>query len=189
VQVLRKIENIALIGFMGTGKTSIGHALASLLHFHMIDTDDWIERQARKSISEIFQQDGEARFRQYEREAVEHLSQQRRLVISTGGGLAANTENLASLKAHALVVCLWASPETIWHRVRHQSHRPLLHDPDPLGKIHRLLAEREPFYRQADVLMNTEFRSVREAAAHVAHHFRLIRTPPARESSDSTPGS
>ena len=94
-------------------------------------------------------------------------------VISTGGGLPANPENLASLKTHALVVCLWASPEKIWERVKNQTHRPLLHDPDPQKEIRDLLAAREPFYKQADVLVNTDIRSVREVAQQVVHQFRL----------------
>ena len=175
MQELRRLENIALIGFMGTGKTSVGHALAGLLRFQMLDSDELIEKQAGKRISDIFSQEGEPRFRQYEREVVIRLRHCRRTVIATGGGLAANAENLASLKSHALVVCLWASPDLIWERVRYQSHRPLLHDPDPLGKIARLLEGRSPFYRQADVLVNTERRSIREVALQIAHQFRLGR--------------
>jgi shikimate kinase len=76
-------------------------------------------------------------------------------------------------KSHALVVCLWASPEKIWERVKNQSHRPLLHDADPQAKIRELLAAREPFYKQADVLLNTELRSVREVAQQIVHQFRL----------------
>jgi shikimate kinase len=173
VRELRRIENIALIGFMGTGKTSVGRALTRLLHFRMVDTDELIESQARQPISEIFRQEGEARFREYERQVVQQLGAERRLVIATGGGLAANAENSASLKSHALIVCLWASPAAIWQRLRRQSRRPLLDDPNPLAKIHRLLAELEPFYRQADVLVNTELRSVRQVGGHVAHQFRL----------------
>jgi shikimate kinase len=188
VQEFRHIENIALIGFMGTGKSSVAHAVASLLHFEMLDTDELIERRAGKTISEIFQSEGELRFRQHEREVVAEMRHLRRTVIATGGGLGANAENLASLKTHALVACLWASPEAIWERVRHQSHRPLLHDPDPLQKITALLAERGPFYRQADVLLNTELRSIREVAHQVAHQFRLARGSH-HEISDSAPGA
>jgi shikimate kinase len=188
VQSVRRIDNIALIGFMGTGKTSVAHALAGLLHFQVVDTDELVERQAGKRIRDIFQQEGEARFRAYEGEVVDRLRGRRRLIIATGGGVAANPDNLASLKSHALIVCLWASPEAIWQRVRHQSHRPLLEDPNPLAKIHRLLAEREPFYRQADVLVNTEVRSVREVAGQVAHHFRLLRRQSHGETCDPAPG-
>lgn len=160
---------------MGTGKTSVGHLVASLLHFKMVDTDELIEQLAAKRISTIFQQDGEAAFRQMERQVVAELSHLRDLVISTGGGLVIDPVNLNSLKRHSLVVCLWASPDTIWERVRHQAHRPLLNAPDPLERIRQLLTEREPFYRQCDVLVNSEGRSVKEVALHVVHQFRLER--------------
>jgi shikimate kinase len=188
MQEPRRLENIALIGFMGTGKSSVAHSLANLLHFHVLDTDDLVERRAKKRVSEIFRDQGEAQFRTYEREVVAELSRLRRCVIATGGGVAADPQNLASLKAHALVVCLWASADTIWERVRHQSHRPLLHDPDPLARIKALLAQREPFYRQADVLVNTELRCVREVAQQVAHQFRLDRQRSAREIDAPAPG-
>ena len=86
---------------------------------------------------------------------------------------AVNPKNLVSLKTHALVVCLWASPDKIWERVRNQTHRPLLNTPDPKEKIRELLAAREPFYRKADVLLNTELRHVREVAQQVIHQFKL----------------
>src|SRR5262245_10622965 len=111
----REMRNLALIGFMGTGKTSVGHLLALALGFRLVDTDQLIEGQIGKRITEIFATEGEARFRAYERQVVEGLTHQNRLVVSTGGGVATNSENFASLKSHALVVCLWASPETIWH--------------------------------------------------------------------------
>ena len=98
-------------------------------------------------------------------------------MISTGGGLPTNPENLAALKTHALVICLWASPEKIWERVRYQSHRPLLHDPDPQKKIRELLALREPFYKQADVLINTDQRFAREVAQQIVLQFKLATRP------------
>ncbi|MDB6030664.1 MAG: AroK [Verrucomicrobiales bacterium] len=170
------MHNLALIGFMGTGKSSVGRLVASHIHFQFIDTDEWIENHTGKSITDIFAQAGEAVFRQIEKQVVGEISHLNKHVFSTGGGLAANAENLQSLKSHALVVCLWASPEVIWERVRAQSHRPLLKDPDPQEKIRRLLASREPFYKQADVLVNTEMRSVKEVAQHVLHQFQLART-------------
>jgi shikimate kinase len=168
----RSIQNIALIGFMGTGKSSVGQLVAAQLHFAYLDTDHVIEARAGKTISELFAQDGEPAFRELERRVVEELSLRRKTVISSGGGLAANEANLASLKSHALVVCLWASPERIWERVRGQTHRPLLNEPDPLARIRSLLAVREPWYRKADILLNTELRSVREVAQQVIHQFQ-----------------
>ncbi len=169
----RKIENLVLAGFMGCGKSSVGRLAAELLGFSFVDTDALIEKRAGKRISDIFEQEGEPAFRKLERELVAELKDGSRMVVSTGGGMIIDPANLAALKEHGLVVCLWASPETIWERVRYSSHRPLLREADPLGKIRQLLAEREPFYRQADVLVNAEQRSVRDVAGHVLHEFHL----------------
>ena len=171
----RVIQNLALIGFMGTGKSSVGRQVAHLLHFVYLDTDQVIEARAGKKIAEIFEQDGEPAFRALERRVVQELTHRQKTVICTGGGLPIDESNRASLKTHALVVCLWASPETIYERVRGHEHRPLLNHPDPLAKIRELLAIREPYYRQADVLVNTELRNVREVAVQVVHQFHLAQ--------------
>lgn len=170
---MRQIQNISLIGFMGTGKSSVGQLVAAQLHFTFLDTDHVIEARAGKSISDIFAELGEPAFRELERKIVGELVTRKKTVISTGGGLPANPDNLASLKTHSLVVCLWASPEKIWERVRTQTHRPLLNEPDPLAKIRKLLEEREPYYRQADVLLNTELRSLKDVAQQVIHQFHM----------------
>jgi shikimate kinase len=174
----RNIRNIVLCGFMGTGKSSVGRLVAEALHFAFLDTDTVIEARAGKTISQIFDEQGEAAFRELEKRIVKELELRDRTVIATGGGLVVDPENLASLKSHALVVCLWASPATIWSRVKNQSHRPLLNEADPLGKIKSLLAERAPWYKQADVLLSTELRSAREVAQQVLHQFRVARTAP-----------
>jgi shikimate kinase len=174
MQRSRQIRNLALVGFMGTGKTSVGHMLASILSYRMVDTDHLIETRTGKRIADIFAAEGEAKFREYEKEVVAELEGSSDLIIATGGGVAVNPDNLASLKRHALVVCLWASPETILNRVGHQSHRPLLAGADPMDKIRRLMTEREPFYRQADVLINTDLRSLKEAAHQIVHEFRAV---------------
>jgi shikimate kinase len=170
----RRFSNIALIGFMGTGKSTVGQIVASILNFEFVDTDEMIEGMAGKRITDIFSSDGEERFRQYEQQVVGQLKDLKGAVISTGGGLVTRPENLASLKEHALVVCLWCSPETIFRRVGHQSHRPLLRVEKPLERIRELLNERAPAYRQADVLLNSEFRKPREVATHVVHQFRAV---------------
>jgi shikimate kinase len=172
---VRNIHNLALIGLMGVGKSSVGRMAAENLHFAFIDTDELIENEVGKSIPEIFAQQGEAAFRKYEQDVVNALSARRQTVIATGGGLAADPSNLASLKSHALVVCLWASPETIWERVRGQTHRPLLETPDAPAKIRELLEQRGPAYRQADVLLHTGFRSTKEVVQQVLHQFNLAR--------------
>lgn len=161
---------------MGTGKTSVGRFAAAHLRYEFVDTDETIEKRAGKTIAQIFAQDGEPAFRELERQLVEEMKGWRKKVIATGGGLAANEANLTSLKQHALIVCLWASPESIWQRVRNQAHRPLLQDPDPLNRIRSLLEERTPFYRQADVLINTGMRSIKEVAQQVLIQFHFART-------------
>jgi len=171
----RAIHNLALIGFMGTGKSSVGRLVADVLHFTFLDTDNVIEARAGKTISEIFEQQGEAAFREWERRITEELTRRKKTVIATGGGLPASDANLASLKTHSLVVCLWAGPERIWERVRGLTLRPLLNGPDPLAKIRDLLAVREPYYRQADVLVNTELRSVRQVAQQVIHQYHMAQ--------------
>jgi shikimate kinase len=172
----RRIVNLALIGFMGAGKTSVGRFVAEQLRFDCLDTDELIQSRTGRSIAEIFKTDGEPAFRALEQQVVGELTNRTRTIIATGGGLPVNPANLASLKTHALVVCLWASPEKIWERVKNQTHRPLLHDPDPQKKIRDLLAAREQFYKQADVLVNTDIRSAREVAQQVVHQFRLEAT-------------
>jgi shikimate kinase len=179
VDSTRQIRNLTLIGFMGTGKSTVGRLVADILHFTFLDTDDVIEARAGATIQEIFQHYGEPAFREWEHRIVEELTRRNKTVIATGGGLPANETNLASLKSHSLVVCLWSSPEKIWLRVKNQTHRPLLNSPDPLGKIKELLEVRAPYYRQADVLVNTEFRSLREVTQQVIHQFRSAQSPPA----------
>lgn len=170
---MRHPVNLALIGFMGTGKTSVGHLVAELLHYAYVDTDEMIESSTGRSISDIFARDGEPAFRALESAVVQELGSRTKTVISTGGGLPTIQKNLELLKTHSVVICLWASPEKIWERVKNQAHRPLLHDPEPQKKIRSLLAAREPFYKQADVLINTDIRSAREVAQQVVLQFRL----------------
>lgn len=177
----RTYHNVALIGFMGAGKTTVGHVLAELLHFEFLDTDRLIEQREGCRITELFSLQGEAYFRQRETELCRELEEVRGKVIATGGGLAVNPDNLASLRHHALVVCLCASPETVFHRVRTQTHRPLLQTPDPLGRIRELLAERIPCYRKADILVGVDYRSAAETARFIAASFRRATqaaTPP-----------
>ena len=169
----RDIRNLALIGFMGAGKSTVGQSVAHRLRCDFVDTDQLIEQRAGMPIAQIFATRGEAAFRELEREVVESLAERRRTVIATGGGVGANPEHLASLKRHALVICLWISPEAVWQRVRHQTHRPLLQVPDPQARIRELLAERQPVYRQADVLMNSGLRQLPQVVQNVVHQFRL----------------
>lgn len=175
----REIRNLTLAGFMGVGKSSVGRLVAAELRFEFVDTDELIESRTGVKITEIFARLGEPVFRKFEGDLVAEMAGWSGRVISTGGGLVVNPDNLARLKAHSLVACLWATPETVYQRTKHQTHRPLLNDPDPVGKIRTLLASREAAYKNCDVLVNTEQRSVKEIAAHVLHNFRAaVQQPP-----------
>lgn len=176
----RQIRNVALIGFMGCGKSTVGQALARRLDFEFVDTDRVIEALAGRSIPEIFAREGEAAFRARERALVESLAARERVVIATGGGVGAQPDLLESLKSHALVVWLWASPETLWERCRQQTHRPLLQVPDPLARLRELLAAREPVYRRADLLINIEGRAQWQLVGQIASEFqrRTAAAPP-----------
>jgi shikimate kinase len=174
----RQFRNVALVGFMGAGKSTVGYLLAELLHYELIDTDKVIEQRTGRRISDIFATDGEPAFRALESALVRELESAQDTVISTGGGLVVNPDNLASLKRHSLVACLWASPQVIYDRVRHQSHRPLLQAPDPLAKITELLNARAPMYKQADLLVGVDFRAPLETARHIASSLRRLQTVP-----------
>jgi shikimate kinase len=180
VQPPRPYHNIALVGFMGVGKSTVGQILAGMLDFEFIDTDRVIETREGRRISEIFAQEGETRFRDLETGLIREYEIQQGLILSTGGGLVVRPENLASLQTHALIVCLWASPAVIYERVRYQGHRPLLHTPDPQARIAELLEQRKPAYQQSDILVGVDFRSPQETAQYITNSFRLLRHSPHR---------
>ena len=163
----RKPNNIVLVGFMGTGKTSVGRRLASQLRMRYVDTDDIIERDSGRRIAHIFEEDGEPAFRDLESEAVLKASQLYNHVISTGGGVVLRASNMEALKQNGIIFCLTATPEEIYRRVRHQTHRPLLQTPDALAKIRSMLEERHPYYAEADYKVRTTGRSFREITGYI----------------------
>ncbi|MHA1276234.1 MAG: shikimate kinase [Candidatus Helarchaeota archaeon] len=146
-----KKSNIALIGFMGTGKTTIGKRLAVILNKEFYEMDEMIVEKARKSIPRIFSEDGEIRFRELEMQVCKDVSQQTNAVIACGGGVVLNKLNIDYLKLSSLVINLQASPEKIYERTMKdgKEKRPLLNKPDPMGEIHKLLKFRAPFYYAA----------------------------------------
>lgn len=163
---------------MGAGKSTVGHVLAGMLEFELVDTDRVIEARTSRKIADIFATDGEAEFRRLEHGLVLELESRRGVVISTGGGLVVNPENMESLKRHSLVACLWATAEEIYQRVRHHTHRPLLQTEDPLSRIRELLDARAPYYKQADLLVGVDFRAPLETARYIANAFRKAQTEP-----------
>src|SRR5262245_41435382 len=149
-------SNVVLVGFMGTGKTSVGQALAGRLGREFFDTDGLVERAVGKPVPAIFAELGEAAFRAAEQAAVREAAARRGAVIATGGGVLKDPANLATLRASGVLICLTARPETILARIGTADGRPLLAGAaDPLAAIERLLAERAPLYAAADYTLDT----------------------------------
>jgi shikimate kinase len=160
--------NLYLVGFMGTGKTTVGRAAAQRLGFACFDSDHEIERQTGRSISDIFAEEGgEAAFRRMEREFVERGHPAERAVIACGGGLVVQPGVREQLRAKGVVICLHASLETILARAARQNNRPLLQVADPAERVRALFAERDPIYRRTGTLVLTDGRPLREVVAHV----------------------
>ena len=140
--------NLVLVGFMGSGKSSVGRILSSLTGFALVDTDQLVAQNAGMSVPEIFRQSGEARFRELETEALRGLVGRIGLIIATGGGVILSAENRALLRQIGPVVWLDASTDQLHQRVRH-SKRPLLQTDDPRRTLEEIYAAREPLYREA----------------------------------------
>jgi len=157
---MRNITNIVLIGFMGTGKTSVGMRLAKILQMQFIDTDDIIEKDSGISISEIFSKMGEDHFRDLESRSVEKICKLSQHVIATGGGAVIREQNLRNLRSTGILFCLDATPEVIFQRTSGYSHRPLLNVDDPVSQIRKMLRAREPFYARADYRIDTSHLTV-----------------------------
>ena len=161
--------NIALIGFMGTGKTAVGQLLAKKLDREFIELDPLIEQRAGKSIPDIFQQDGEIAFRELEIGVTKEVAQMKNVVIACGGGLVLNKINIDRLTESSGIVYLIASPGVILERVSNEAgQRPLLEVANPIQTIRELLRFRKPFYeRAADITINTSKLDIDAAAEQI----------------------
>lgn len=166
--------NLVLIGFMGTGKTSIGKLAACSLGFEFVDTDAMIVKKARKAIPRIFAEDGEAAFRDMETSILHKLKGRGNLVVSTGGGIVLREENRALLKDIGFTVWLSAKPETIYGRVATNRGRPLLRTKNPRETISQMMAERESFYNDTcEMKVDTDDLSLDEVAYGIVESARL----------------
>ena len=179
--------NIILVGFMGTGKTTIGRALADQLKRDFVDMDAELETRAGKPIPRIFAEDGEEVFRRMERDLVVELSRRpvrhlvRRslgkdgslgdggsnLVIAAGGGVVLNPDNIRDFSATGHVICLKATPDEILSRVSGSNHRPLLEQGNKEERIRNLFQQRQPFYDVIPCQVDTTGKTVCEVVAEV----------------------
>jgi shikimate kinase len=167
-------RNIFLIGPMGSGKSAVGKQLARLLHVPFADSDTEIERRTGADIPLIFEKEGEAGFRQREREVIESLTRLEPLVLATGGGAILLPENRACLQARGAVVYLETSVDQQATRVRSGQTRPLLAGPlAPAEKLAQLMAVRAPLYAQtADLTVRTDERRVKAVAEQIVSELR-----------------
>lgn len=169
------MKNVVLIGFMGTGKTSTGKALASRIGCAFADVDQRIERAAGMTIKEIFSQKGEACFRQYEKDVVQELARHKNFVISTGGGTVKDPENLALLQQNGIIICLTASLDAILSRTEKHGVRPVLdaHDHgDRRQAIQELLDSRRGIYAQADYTVDTSTVSPLQVTTDIVYYLK-----------------
>lgn len=164
--------NLYLVGFMATGKTTLGRLLAQRFGARFLDSDRVIEEAEALPVTEIFARHGEARFRELERQFILTGHPPRGCVVACGGGLVVQPGLLEELQTRGVLVCLQASPEAILQRVGENRSRPLLAGDDPLGRIRRLLAERAPIYARAGTNVLTDGRRMGEVVDHVLRIYR-----------------
>jgi shikimate kinase len=162
-------RSIFLIGPMGSGKTAVGRQLARMLDLEFIDSDVEIEARTGVDIPLIFEKEGEAGFREREREAIEALTARDGIVLATGGGAVLKPANRENLTQRGCVVYLQTSVDQQLDRTRHGRQRPLLYTSDPRAKLRDLLAERQPLYEStADLIVSTDGRRVQAVAEEIA---------------------
>ena len=158
----KPVKKIFLIGFMGCGKSTAASALEALYGYSRIEMDKEIEAAEKRSISRIFEEEGEAYFREIETAFIKNLADDKRnLVVSCGGGAALREENVKYMKEQGVIVYLTATPETILKRTRNSHKRPLLEGNKNLSYIEEFLGKRAPYYEKAaDIRIPTDGRKI-----------------------------
>ncbi|MBY6083849.1 shikimate kinase [Ruegeria arenilitoris] len=155
-QVFDLRKTVVLVGMMGAGKTAVGRALAARLAVPFLDSDSEIESAANMTIPEIFERDGEPFFRAKESQVIGRLLDEKKGILSTGGGAFLSEENRTMISDRGVSVWLCADLEVLWNRVRHKDTRPLLRTPDPYATLRDLYEARVPLYAQADLVVNSD---------------------------------
>ncbi|MEI6563114.1 MAG: dihydroorotase [bacterium] len=164
--------NIVLMGFMGSGKSTVGKLLASRLGMKFVDMDTILEERAGKPISRIFAEEGEPHFRTLERALAQELSQEKGLVIACGGGVVLNPDNIRDYSRTGLVVCLTATPEVIFERTAKDRNRPLLEEQNRMQRILDLLAKRKGLYASLPHQVDTATHSALQVAETIVTLYR-----------------
>jgi shikimate kinase len=166
------MSNIILTGFMGTGKSSVGKMLAQKTGYIYCDLDAIIVGQVGMSINEIFAKHGEAYFRELEANAVKLVSSSDKQVVATGGGAVIREDNRMLLRKSGIIVNLEASVEEICTRLSNDSERPLLNDRKSSEKLAELLEQREQYYADADIRIDTTGKKVEDVVEEILCHLK-----------------
>ena len=167
------IERVVLVGFMGSGKTVVAHALSRVLGWDRVDLDEWIEASTGRSVADLFAERGEAEFRRLETAATEAAADRRRLVVSTGGGWALNPTHWTVLREGSVFVWLRAAERTLRARLSADGVvRPLLAGHKPEARLHEMLEARSPLYEQADLIVDTDHLSPAGVAGEILKQMR-----------------
>ncbi len=156
------MNNIYLVGFMGTGKTAVGKELARKKKLQFVDLDGLIELREKRTISDIFAKNGEPYFRKVEKRVLKEIGKEKKFVVACGGGIVLDKENIKIMKETGIIICLTASPQVILKRTSSYHHRPLLNVSNPHKQIELLFKLRAPYYAQADKTIDTSKISVKE---------------------------
>ncbi|MDD3375410.1 MAG: shikimate kinase [Candidatus Omnitrophica bacterium] len=160
-------KNIALVGFMGSGKSTVAKLLAEKSGRKLVSTDELIIDRERMEITDIFSIKGEKYFRNVEEDVVFEVSRGEGLVIDCGGGVVLREQNINNLRYNGTIVYLKTSSQAIYRRIKDQSHRPLLNVENPKVKIAELLIERASFYEKADLTVDTDGKSVEKVVEEI----------------------
>ncbi len=171
--------NLFLVGPMGSGKTTIGRQLARRLKKTFIDSDHEIEDHTGASISLIFDIEGEEGFRSREKDIIDELTQQKNIILSTGGGVILAEENRQHLKNRGTVIYLHAPLKKLFYRTSRDKNRPLLQIENPREKLRQIVEERDPLYRQtADLIVETENRTVHQVVSCIIRQVKDSKKEP-----------
>lgn len=161
------MNNIYLVGFMATGKSTVGKKLAKKLKRQFVDLDQLIELRQKRPITDIFAKNGEAYFRKIEKEMLEQAAAEDNFIYACGGGIVIDKDNIKIMKQTGTLICLTANPQVVLKRIGSASHRPLLDVPDPKKQIGLLLKLRAPFYAKADKTIDTSRLSVAQVVSRI----------------------
>ncbi|HTN93970.1 MAG TPA: shikimate kinase [Gallionella sp.] len=177
--VSRKFQsgNLILVGMMGSGKTTMGRALAKHLGKVFIDSDEEIIKRTGVTIPHIFDIEGEAGFRQRESASIRELVRRDNTVLATGGGVVIDEQNRELLQQNGIVIYLKASVHDLWYRTRHDRNRPLLQTGNPHAKLTELYQLRDPLYRQmSDIVVQSGRQNAHTLMLHVADEIEAYRS-------------